>query len=67
MLQLLTNNVVVFFFYGMWVSFLELRKGVLNNLVYCLTSCLLEISAVAEERSFLRVLDQSILETQQTF
>ena len=32
MLQLLTNNLVCFV---VWVSFLELRKGLLNNLVLC--------------------------------
>ena len=57
MLQLLTNNLV--FFSVVWVSFLEL--GLLINLVYFLTSCLLEISAVVEELSCLRVVRASEL------
>ena len=32
MLQLLANDLV---FFVVWVSFLELRKGLLNNLVFC--------------------------------
>ena len=58
MLQLLANNCV---FSVVWVSFLELRKGLLNNLVYFLTSCLLEISAEAEDLSFLRIVRASML------